>query len=1614
MADGVRIAWFRPPRRLGTISAHARAPWSVFVLPVLVALTMVVGALEGATPPPQGLAPGTLVGPGGTHFHTGLVSDSLNSFAPYQTSPGELWGAGSPVEQCNPCNLRSASGAPAGQSVQPGQEVNAATGDFSFSRQFSSIPTQGGNLGLTMSYDQDRGLNGGGIGSPFFGQGWQPSILPTEVTYSDAITHYNDVKINEPNGSQTLFYGNGPTSSTCTPITDFSSAYKYTVDDDYYGSTSTEFFCAPYRVDAQAAIDSDGYTAYYVQGGLSALYFSSTTGLPAMIGTVDGPGLVSWTYDETPGTGTCPSSTLLGTIHSCDVMGDSAGRTNTIVLGGPLNYQNATAMVIQIDDPIGLVYGWVWQASMVGPEPATIGLYAGGGTFTWWWGFGWSSSNNYQMTTVTNPDSNTQHIGYDSNAPPRVTSLTDFANAHTTTYSYANNCADGSGCLGLHDTQTTTVTYSDGEVDTDSYDEGLIDSNTYGHSGGPYSNVNYSWQYPTLQNNPVTETIAVENNAGQFPTWTVTTDYLGFLIGLSDPNGNSFSQTFSDSGSNNFEVQCWSAPVAYSQNQSCTSPPTGATIYSYSLTDGELLSVTDALGNVTRYGYYGTDSLCWVAPPTVTGTGYPCSNPPYGSPGSDPPNGANAYSYDVYGDLSNSYVAYGTTSQTTATTGYDADGEKTSSYPADAYAQGTNPGNPNVAYKTTYNNTNLHLMSVVAPLSRTTSYTYDNSGNILTETDPTGVTTDAYDTNGRVCWSHRGSAAVQNPPPCSTPPAASTGYYYNYDTSAIASTTNPDGNTTSYAYANLSYPLQPTKVQDPMSADIVYNTYDMEGDLCVTGPVAQSSCAWTSKDTYKTYDSLGNLLSSEDGLGNTTTYQYAVHQFPTKPTQARDALGDTFNYGYDADGNLTSEVDDNPSGSSVNSYSIGYDADGRRCYVNVTLTSASCTSVPNYLSDTKYAYDARNDLSAMYDYNGGGSTPWSSFSYDNSGNLASETNDNGQTVNYAYDVAGDLTCVGYPVSASTNCAGTAGTSNTIVGYGYDAAGRLGTTTDWLGYVTTYSYSTDGLSNLTKITYPSSTGESISYGYDSASNLTAANYVGPAVGTKSQSWGVNADSLFNTTSQLSGYNSTPTYDGVHNWIYKNTNGGATSASTYLYNSNGELASDTPPAKSAITYSYNADDQLTQRVNPNTGVTDTFAYNALGERCWQKSTNVSNPTCSSPPTSATSYAWSALSQLCWSGTTTSTNSCSSPPTGVTTYTYDGTGLRVAEKTGSTTTSFAWDAVSGGALPRLVSDGTFAYLYGPTLFGGSAPVEQINLSSSTAKFVSTIPSGIQLYFNSSGTLLTQSVYSTYGVQTNTYTAANPSHVASAFGFEGGYTDSSGLIYLNNRSYDPSSAQFLSVDPVVTSTAMPYGYAGDNPVNLSDPSGQFVAGPSPGDFCAPNGQDCQQSGPPSEMSPPPQSSPGASAVAVTLVCPAGDVLIQNWCYSRTASPSSPPDANAGGGMNSTSICQALPSLCTPPSAQRAAEDVAQEQAAAEASQLALDAIYRQAIKDYIRSAPYAPVENVSACVLEHIAVPEATAAVGAGVAERFGSAAAALSIKAISVVFFVGDYGYAMLHEC
>jgi RHS repeat-associated protein len=139
----------------------------------------------------------------------------------------------------------------------------------------------------------------------------------------------------------------------------------------------------------------------------------------------------------------------------------------------------------------------------------------------------------------------------------------------------------------------------------------------------------------------------------------------------------------------------------------------------------------------------------------------------------------------------------------------------------------------------------------------------------------------------------------------------------------------------------------------------------------------------------------------------------------------------------------------------------------------------------------------------------------------------------------------------------------------------------------------------------------------------------------------------------------------------------------------------------------------------------------------------------------------------------------------------------------------------------LPLILSDGTNSYIYGP----GGLPVEQIS-SGGTVSYMHHDQAGsTRLITGSTGTVTGKCTYCAYGAPTCEGATTTP------LGYDAQYTSSdTGLIYLRTRVYDPATAQFLTVDPLVRFTRALYTYAQDNPLNRADPTGLCTGfGPAP-----------------------------------------------------------------------------------------------------------------------------------------------------------------------------------------
>jgi RHS repeat-associated protein len=580
--------------------------------------------------------------------------------------------------------------------------------------------------------------------------------------------------------------------------------------------------------------------------------------------------------------------------------------------------------------------------------------------------------------------------------------------------------------------------------------------------------------------------------------------------------------------------------------------------------------------------------------------------------------------------------------------------------------------------------------------------------------------------------------------------------------------------------------------------------------------------------TTNYYDSTGDKVAVTGASGNPATCD---------PTQSANCA-DTAYYTYDLAGQVTeiTYTDGTPT------VSYAYGQSGQLCWMYQGVSTNSCASPPS------------------------GAT---SYGYDTMGRLVSITNSAGATVTYGYDANSNVACVSYP-NASNNTCSSSGNPTGVVRYTYNQFDQLQSLTDWAGNTLTFTYNADGEECWVSTYAPSSPScasrpqasgyVTTTYGYDSSNNISDIATSTGTSGLLDLSVGSSRNANHFITQE------TPTIGST-----------AYPSDSYSYNSSDQVASGPITGSgSSNTYVYTPAGGVTT----DTNAFASAAYDQAGVLCWT-SAGSSTDGCSSPPSGATSfsynadgertsvipasgnpasYGWDTLSgELVCANTNGTTCSTSNPTSSTTVYTYDGNGLRSSATISSTTTNFTWGTVSAGS-PKLLSDGTWDYVY---VGDNPTPIEQIATSGSS-------PSVDELLFDengnarglvqlSSGThqdqLVNYTEYDAYGNPitqsggspesgglTVPQTSLNSNWVGSTpWAFGAGYLDPTGLEYLVHRYYDPTTGQFVSSDPLVSVTNQPYDYAADNPINGADPRGAWVVY-WPTAKTAPNQEDAKQ----------------------------------------------------------------------------------------------------------------------------------------------------------------------------
>jgi RHS repeat-associated protein len=409
------------------------------------------------------------------------------------------------------------------------------------------------------------------------------------------------------------------------------------------------------------------------------------------------------------------------------------------------------------------------------------------------------------------------------------------------------------------------------------------------------------------------------------------------------------------------------------------------------------------------------------------------------------------------------------------------------------------------------------------PEGWTTSFTYDSSGNKLTETNPLGNTTR---------WTYNGFSQVLT----ETDPLGNMTSFVYSTSGNLLSVKDAEGNVTNFTYDLRGNPLSLGNGLDrtiSFEYDASGNhkritdidseanfTYDSSGNirtetLKLTAPDGEQQ----EFQTEWTYNKAGQIHSITDSEGEITEYQYDASGNLAAVIAPNNS---TTKYRYDKKNQLVETIypDDTPDSDLDNPRTIAlydkgdrvrakidrsgqivhynYDALGRR--VEIIHPDGSPDGVERLIEAIapQYTPESIDWTQVVYpdktpDYLS--DSPRSITEYYETGHIQSETDPSGNTVEYEYDPAGRQTAVrldqdnyiAYTYDGAgnrlTETIALEGTESVAT---YDRFGRITASTDPEGKTTRFEY--DSFGRLAAVT--NALEGRTEYGYDSDGNLTS--------------------------------------------------------------------------------------------------------------------------------------------------------------------------------------------------------------------------------------------------------------------------------------------------------------------------------------------------------------------------------------------------------------------------------------------------------------------------------------------------------------------------------------------
>ncbi|MBF4626119.1 RHS repeat-associated core domain-containing protein [Curtobacterium flaccumfaciens] len=763
-------------------------------------------------------------------------------------------------------------------------------------------------------------------------------------------------------------------------------------------------------------------------------------------------------------------------------------------------------------------------------------------------------------------------------------------------------------------------------------------------------------------------------------------------------------------------------------------------------------------------------------------------------------------------------------------------------------------------------------------LGKKTTFGY-TSGDLTSITAPEGgVTAFTYDSSDRV------TKVEQRNTTAGSPGTAVTRFSFKDDTTTLVADPRSDQSVavadTKYTNYTLDGNDLVTNVVDAAKRE-QSRSYKSTNNGVENSSVGTGASASTSKNMYGANNEQ-SLTQSESGSGTKNSATYGSGSAAYLPSKVTDSSGNETNYGYDGPGNQTStatggtgpeaakaELEYNKKETdpyawgAVKSATAPGDGDRKTTYSYDTHDQLLAITAPaNTVGEQKYSYDDFGRVKNHTDGDGGVTT----YTYDNDDRLLTTAFDDGTaTVTNTYDgngnqlteqsATGTITNTYDQRNRLTSTVNTAGGGT--VSYGFDLAGNTHTVTDGHGTVT-HDY--DVANVLTRTTYPTANGGTAKQVYKNDDHGRRTDtWLGAVENTDPTqdptSWQAHQTITYGVSDHVTGVRavnaedpSKPVVSLTYCYITGIDAGGDCSATNSANATDKIQWVKDNITQQTTTYTYDSNNRLTKatQAGGTTNITWAYTYDAAGNRLTAKR--------GGDVTSSQTLTYNTVGQITSDGYAYDKvgNLTTAPGQ---TFTYNGAQQMTSSTKDGVTTRYEYAGSDMNKLLSQVTDGgaEYDYTYGTSDSNGVPVIASRTIAGTgTASVISDPGTGQPLDLQTTDGTTSMWVidgtgnpvaaiadtgktaytvsYDPYGVETVTVGADSAQWKQNPYGFKSGLRSSStenGLTKFGYRWQSSTTGAWIERDtldaPLDPTNANRYAFAAGDPINHSDPTGQY-----------------------------------------------------------------------------------------------------------------------------------------------------------------------------------------------